>query len=128
MCLQTVAEKFDSSTLIIDGWKEFGGTSSKPEFAAFSLGGKKGVPLDEWISADSESIFGKAKGVVATDGKTYVPGFHIYEDEDEARKLGASRRVYSRRMHTRGIQDKATVIIAQEMYVPSNPNGWPPKE
>jgi hypothetical protein len=132
MCLATVKEVYDNPcSMVQDGWKKFGGTDSKPTFEAFGVGGKNTVvPLDKWIKATKEHA---PTGVRATDGNMYDPGFHVFAEEPKS-KTGM-RRVFVRNISCRGKDsgtgssyDHKEVIIAQEMYVPSDPNAWPPKE
>lgn len=129
MCLEKVKETYDvPCTLIMDGWKDFGGSQLHPTFSSYSLNGSNKVPLDKWIAASGEHI--KNKEIKASDGHSYAPGFHVYSDEKEVKpekNLGL-RRVFVRKITCLGMQDKNSVIIAQEMYVPSNKNGWPPKD
>lgn len=126
MCLSSVKETYDSpSTLIVDGWKEFAGTSTKPQFQNFPHAGSTTVQLDTWLE-----ITGTEK-IVAGDGKKYDAGFHAYSDEKDLKMDRAStrpyRRVFLRRITCLGMQELNKCVIAQEMYVPSDPNGWPPK-
>lgn len=116
MCLDAGHHKVESSTLIQSGWKKFNGYEPDLMFEAMSFGGAKRVPLDKWITAEG-------KGVQAIP--SYDAGFHIYEDEKETRP--GNRRVYYRNVHRRGRQSGCTVIVAKEIYVPSNPDDWPPK-
>ena len=67
----------------------------------------------------------------ATDGSMYDPGFHVFAEEPKS-KIGY-RRVFVRNISSRGKDsgtgssyDHKEVIIAQEMYVPSDQNAWPP--
>lgn len=124
MCLTKIKETYDTpSMMVMDGWKEFVGTSSSPQFSAFALNGSNKVPLDKWLTATDEN----AKEVRASDGNMYKPGFHVYADEKEM-KSANKRRVFVRRVSCRGIDGSKECIIAQEMYVPSKDNGWPPKD
>lgn len=121
MCLEYVREKVAPTSLIQSGWKEFSGgyNTNKLSFQNFPFRGSQTVPMDQWLTAEGD---GKVRG------GDYKPGFHIYEDEKELDGRSRKRRVYYRRVHTRGTQDGLTVVIAQEMYVPTNPDAWPPKE
>jgi hypothetical protein len=119
MCLATVSEQIGKpTTLIQSGWKRFdSGLLGKPKFENFTLKGSRSVPLDEWLVAEG----GTAKG------SNYTAGFHIFEDEKE--KLPSDkRRVYYRKVHARGRDRALTTVVAQEMYVPSDPDAWPPQE
>lgn len=119
MCLSSVKEIYDPpSDLIVDGWKNFKGGANKPEFSMQTHGGKSDVPLDVWIRAEATAT------IMADDKKDYVPGFHVYCD-DHAGSTGY-RRVFLRRVTCSGLQGSLKVVIAQEMYVPSNQDGWPP--
>lgn len=123
MCLSKVEESYDiPCTLIVDGWKQFGGTETAPQFSAFMWKGKRAVPLDKWITATDEN----AKSVRADDRTDYEPGFHVWAEEPK--KKAGYTRVFVRRITTMGAQDGQKCVIAREMYVPSDPNGWPPKE
>jgi hypothetical protein len=106
--------------MIMDGWKVFGGTESKPVFQSYKLNSGSAVPLDKWIKAEDST---GGKGVKASDGNYYQPGFHVYANEPK-KKLGY-RRVFVRNVSCRG-NDGDETIIAQEMYVPSDQNAWPP--
>jgi hypothetical protein len=120
MCLTTIDEQNDSpSNMIMSGWKEFSTRgASNLEFQNNALRGNNQVPLDQWIVAEKQLI-------KATDGKKYNTGFHVWIDETkESKKL---THVYIRKISTIGTQDTKRVAIAEEMYVPSNPNDWPPK-
>jgi hypothetical protein len=118
MCLSNVTEKYDHpSSLIVDGWKDFSGTDTKPRFQAQTLAGHREVPLDQWLKAEGVDI-------KADDGKRYELGFHVYTDEP---KSSTRRRVFTRFISARGDQGQEKIAIAREMYVPSDPNGWPPK-
>lgn len=116
MCLDVVNETYDNpSTLIQSGWKSFTGSKTKPQFEVKNLNGNKEVPLDTWLTAEEKREHG------------YITGFHIYTDETEtAVKKLTIRRVYYRNATYLGLQNKGTVIIAKEMYVPSDPDAWPP--
>ena len=114
MCLDTVTKSLEKSTLVESGFKLFTGTPDHPRFEAFGLHGKPEVPLDQWITAQETKVTG------------YVSGFHIYIREKEHIKTKL-RRVYFRNAHTKGQQREKTIVIAKEMYVPSDPNAWPPK-
>lgn len=119
MCLESITNaNMDKTTMVQCGWKSFGGTTSVPEFASYFFASGRAVPLDRWITAE-----GKGPG-------QYGAGFHIYSDEKELMPSPHRvyyRRVYYRRPHTKGKQDCRTVVVASEMYVPSDPDGWPPR-
>jgi hypothetical protein len=120
MCLERVNEKIPNpTTLILSGWKQFGGTDAKPKFEAFAFKGSGDVPLDKWITAESKVVSMGGRG-------SYDAGFHIFEDETELKGV-AKRRVYYRNVHTRGIDRSKSVVIAREMYVPSDSDAWPPR-
>jgi hypothetical protein len=123
MCLADVTERIDSpTTLILSGWKSFNGSISAPVFSAMVWKGQKAVPLDQWITAEGDKI------EMGGWGKGYKAGFHVYADERQLKDIRDSvRRVYYRLLHTYGVQDKHTVIVAKELYVPSDPEGWPPQ-
>jgi hypothetical protein len=121
MCLSKIVESYDTpSALITDGRKQFSGTTSKPEFSAYLLRGKKEVPLDEWIKADASQI-------KASDGNNYEAGFHVYADDTKETNKAPYRRVFVRYVTARGEDGNVKVIIARELFVPSDENGWPPK-
>lgn len=122
MCLDTVTERYENpSSVIQSGYKTFKGSNAVPQFQAQPYRGKNIVPLDEWLVAEE-------KTVLANDQKNYTTGFHVCIDEKEVEKYqsGKGRRVYFRYAHTRGFQG-GEILIAKELYVPSDPNGWPPK-
>lgn len=124
MCMDKVTETYESpSTLIVDGWKLFGGAHDKPTFDQFAFKGSRTVPLDQWIQASDEH----AKEIRASDGKKYASGFHAYSDEKDLKKRTGFRRVFLRKITSLGMQGSMKTAIAQEMYVPSDENGWPPK-
>ena len=120
MCLDSVTRTLESATLIESGWKNFSGSKGLPQFSVFTFQGKKNVPLDEWITAEETKVVSHSP---------YTSGFHIYADETEKsfKDLGTMRRVYFRKAHTRGMQSGVTVIIVREMFVPSDPDAWPPR-
>lgn len=128
MCLESGHYRITETPLVQSGWKQFNGSSSKPEFDAYQFGNHKTVPLNQWIRAEEKSV--------ATESSTvYTSGFHIIEDEKDVNedrgnyyKKEKLRRVYYRFAHTRGKQDNFSVVVAREMYVPANPNDWPPKD
>ena len=124
MCLSTVSNKRpEFSSLILSGWKGFNGTTRDPKFSNFSHKGSKDVPLNTWISKETD---GTTNGrVEAGDGTHYSVGFHIWPDEKN-KPREASRMVYYRRATAMGRQEGCPVIIAEEMYVSSDPEGWPP--
>ena len=118
MCLSTIEEQYDPpSTLIIDGWKQFTGSGKALYFENYGINNSKAVPLDQWITAFAVEIS-------SLDYKKYTTGFHIYEEEPK-NKVGYTR-VFVRKVTYRGTQDSKKCLIAQEMYVPSSKNGWPP--
>lgn len=118
MCLDSVTRQLEAVTLIESGWKNFSGTLDKPQFENYPLWGDRNVPLDRWLTAE-RTVIAPIK---------YDAGFHIYTDETEHRNRSKTlRRVYFRKAHTRGVQGAKTVAIAGEMYVPSDPDGWPPR-
>lgn len=120
MCLSKINSILDKpSDLIVDGRKVFSGTAQSLKFE--NMGGV--VDMDVWLQA-STSV---AKELTASDGKTYKVGFHVYADESEAKRITPrTRRVYMRRITCVGDQDGKECLIAQEMYVPSDPDAWPP--
>lgn len=123
MCLEKIKEQYDNpSEVVLSGYKVFSGTTSAPCFANQHLKGNNWVPLDKWIVAEPTSI-------KATCGTKYDTGFHVYTEEPQKIKSnhqGEARRVYMRKVHTLGEQSNLETVIAQELYVPSNPNAWPP--
>ena len=123
MCLSTVKETYDNpSKVIVDGWKNI--DASKPRFQ-LAVNGSLDIPKDKWITATSEHEK-SGQGIKADDGIRYEPGFHAYADEKELKGKGHVR-VFLRGVSCLGSQDGKQVIIAREMYLPSDPNGWPPK-
>jgi hypothetical protein len=120
MCLEKVKERNDvPSMTIISGWKDFGNYRSGLEFRNISLNNSKKVEMDKWIIAEKKTIN-------ATDGTKYDTGFHVWTEEKELTSKNLTH-VYIRKISTIGIQEGLTVAIAEEMYVPSDPNDWPPK-
>lgn len=122
MCLDSITENLTPTAMIQSGWKEFSGSRSDPQFWACNYKGKDDVPLDKWISAEKKPV-----AISGWRGIKYESGFHIYTDETQLKLRGNKRRVYFRNAHTCGPQDSLTVVIAQEMYVPSDPDDWPPQ-
>lgn len=121
MCLDEVKEKLsEKNELISCGWKEFSSSGGILRFQNNALGKSKDVPMDKWIEAESTKVGNWGKN-------SYQSGFHIYSDEKE---LGIPnsryRRVYYRGVETIGRQDGKTVVIARWMFVPSDPEAWPP--
>jgi hypothetical protein len=125
MCLSKIIESYDNpSALITDGRKQFSGTNLKPEFQSYSIHGKKSVPFDEWIKADT------SQQIKASDGNDYEAGFHVYEEDTKETNTAPYRRVFVRYVTARGDEGYSSnrkVLIAREMFVPSDQNGWPPK-
>lgn len=123
MCLSTIAETYEEpSTMIMSGLKVFKGSTSTPEFENQFYKGSKKVPLDVWIKAEGTSL------------GFYPAGFHVFEADSTSTSQQSSywdmkkaRRVYMRKVHTKGTQDGMTIYVAEEIYVPSNPDAWPPK-
>lgn len=120
MCLNSVTNSNANSKIIHSGYKEFYGTDKKPEFATYPMKAGKQVPLDKWI---------RAEGIkeIANDGKEYPALFHIYEETDP-KSFRKRTRVFFRGLKVVGLQGSEKCYIAEEMYVPSDPNGWPPIE
>lgn len=120
MCLSTIKETYDNpSTVIQSGYKEFTGTGKNLK----SQQTGKAIEFDKWLVALEQQI-------KADDGQAYTSGFHVYEDETQVKKLyrsSSTTLIYYRKVHTRGTQGSDTVVIAKEMYVPSDKNGWPPR-
>ena len=118
MCLSTVKETYDNpSSLIQSGYKQFNGTGKN---LTFTINGKP-VEFDKWLSADEG-----ATKMKADDYNYYTRGFHVYEDESDVKNKSGYILVYMRKVHTKGTQDGLSVVIAKEIYVPSDPKGWPP--
>lgn len=118
MCLSRVTQTLDGTiTMIEGGWKYFEG-AKRDEFPHCRWNDSKTVPVDQWITASGSNI------------GTYKAGFHILTDETQARKtVGIKlRRVYFRRVTAIGMDQQMDTIVAQEMYVPSNEDDWPPRE
>jgi hypothetical protein len=118
MCLSKIEHTYvRPSGLIVDGWKQFSGTKSAPEFSVMK--GAGAVKLDEWMQASGPQIR-------SDYGEDYAAGFHVYADEPKQPQ--GYRRVYVRGVTCSGRQSNDTrCLIAQELYVPSDPNAWPPK-
>lgn len=114
MCLDSVTKSLATSSLVESGFKTFSRGTGALRFENFGLGGKDVVPLDQWITAEEKNV------------GTYTSGFHIYTREKEHNPANL-RRVYFRRAHTRGSQGNKTIVVAKEMYVPSDPDAWPPR-
>jgi hypothetical protein len=116
MCLSKINETYDTpSDVVVSGAKTFTGSDSRPRFEV--MNSPRDVTLDQWIKAEGTEI-------KADSGQKYKAGFHVYESDQ---KVFGERRVYVRKIHTRGTQEGKVVLIADEMYVPSKPDGWPPK-
>jgi hypothetical protein len=121
MCLSKITASYDKpSGLIVDGWKEFDNGRVFGRLTYPNMGGT--VEMDKWISA---SDLRPPVVIKASDGKPYMAGFHVYADEKEVKKY-ASRRVYVRNITCAGVDGGLKCLIAQEMYVPSKPDAWPP--
>lgn len=115
MCLNT-SQTASPTPLIESGWKQFDGGGTSLSFSVQKLRGRHTVPLDKWLKADT------GQQLRSGTGATYPSGFHIYADEMKS----GGRRVYYRQAHAKGRQDAHPCVIAAEMYVPSDPEGWPP--
>jgi hypothetical protein len=130
MCLEKVKEVYEvPSTFITDGWKSFsrGSVSGKLSFEQFSVNGTREVPMDKWIQADGSQT--KNGQIQSSDGSTYMAGFHVFSEESEVKKDTAKMtRVFVRKVSCSGIDRGKKAVIAQEIFVPSDPNGWPPQE
>jgi hypothetical protein len=121
MCLTKVVNTYDKpSGLIVDGWKEFNfsGRGSLGLLKFQNFGGT--VKQDVWLQANEVM---PTEEITASDGKKYKAGFHIYADEGKPR---GCRRVYLRHITSAGDQSGNDCVVAQEMYVPSDPDAWPP--
>ena len=120
MCLtKVISSPAKVSDLIVDGWKEFGGGRKSLTFANMT----GDVALDKWLFAN---LIRPPIKIRASDGKEYEAGFHVYAEESDLRNRYRLRRVYYRRVTCVGEQDGSKCVIAQEMYVPSNQDSWPP--
>lgn len=121
MCLQTVQKHIDKPTTLIEGgWKYFNGPDNNL-FPHNKWNKVNKCPLDRWITAEGGDI----------DSGRYKAGFHVFTDEAKVRKIpGAAdvRRVYFRRVTAQGVDSGIETVVAQEMYVPSQKDAWPPKE
>lgn len=119
MCLESLKEEYESpSNMIMDGWKEFDGVGNN---LTFQIDGQL-VVFDKWLTAKETRISGLILG-----GESYTSGFHVYCNDEEIRKTwGHYRHVYIRKVTYLGRQDGKDVVVAKEMYVPSDPDGWPP--
>lgn len=122
MCLDEVKEKLsEKNELISCGWKEFSSSAGILRFQNNALGKSKDVPMDKWIEAESTKV-GNWKN-------SYQSGFHIYSDEVDIQlknNYNRYRRVFYRGVETIGKQDGKTVVIARWMFVPTDPDAWPP--
>lgn len=114
MCLDSVTRSLATSSLVESGFKRFTDSKDGLCFENVGLRGKSTVPLDQWITAEEKNI------------GSYTSGFHIYVREKEHSEKNL-RRVYFRRAHTRGRQGGKTIDVAREMFVPSDPDAWPPR-
>lgn len=121
MCLDSGHKKLEKSNVVQSGWKTFVGSygSNNLQFESVDYKGSRKVPLDKWITAEGDKIKSGTFG-------SYEAGFHIYEDDGEIKSKAGFRRVYYRNAHTRGRQDGKTVVVASDMYVSSDMEGWPP--
>ena len=116
MCLSTVKETYDNpSSLIQSGYKKFNGTGKKLTFRINS----KPVEFDKWLVADEAKL-------KADDYNYYTQGFHVYDDESQVNNKNGYTLVYMRNVHTKGTQTGISIVVAKELYIPSNPKGWPP--
>jgi hypothetical protein len=124
MCLTRITEIYERpSTLIVTGWKTFSGSGNGNTVRlGFAINGSNYLPLDKWIQATAEHRLMLNAG----DGKLYQPGFHAYAEEHELSSQ-SYRAVFLRKVTCRGEQSGMATIVAQEMFVPSAPNRWPPK-
>lgn len=120
MCLDSVTQKLEPSNVIESGWKEFSGTQRRPEFQNVGLKSGNNVPLDQWIKAEGTKI--------GSGSVSYDAGFHIYSNEREFLTRNPYRRVYFRNAHTLGKQDNKTVTVVRELFVPTDPEAWPPSK
>lgn len=124
MCLDKITTKeVDANELIACGWKEFTSSGGVLRFQNNALGDSKDVPMDKWIQAQG--------GKIGSWGVKYEAGFHIYSEETEltdSHRMPAYRyrRVFYRGVETIGLQDGKTVVIARWMFVPTDPEAWPP--
>lgn len=125
MCLAKVTESYEPPCpMITDGWKELGSDPKNPS-VGMTVNGKSAMPLDTWITATNEHA---KTGIKASDGNIYEPGFHVYANEPtSAYDKKTQRRVFVRNITCRGTDRSCETLIAREMYIPSDPNGWPPK-
>jgi hypothetical protein len=120
MCLSRILEQHDTpSAVITGGRKQFNGTDNKPKFASYALHGSQDVPLDQWIAADT------SQKISASTGQ-YEAGFHVYDEDTKETNQAPYRLVFVRNISASGLEGSRKVVIAREMYVPSDPDGWPP--
>jgi len=88
-------------------------------FECCSLGGKKEVPLDTWLTAEEYEV-------VSGNGIAYKTGFHIYPSAKETEFLHGRRLVYYRNVTAVGMEWGKMCFIAREIYVPSDEKAEPP--
>lgn len=135
MCLDSITKQYEApSPLIVGGFKGFNGTAKKPSFSAY-MSSKVVLELDTWIKA--EKIHGDASAHVTVSGYgrgssvSYAPGFHGFTGDLKSLPSGYGSiklPVFYRGIHTIGKQSSVEVVVADELYIPSKPDGWPPKE
>jgi hypothetical protein len=126
MCLSSITERADvPSQVIISAQKLFNRPSGgELRFNVQKYKGSFVVPLDKWLKAEGESIK-MDSGFIVKD--KYPAGFHVYDADEKKTGIGV-RRVYVRGVRTIGTQDDYKVLVADELYVPSDQDAWPPKE
>lgn len=128
MCLSLIKQTIDKPTdKIVTAWKSFGRKydvygqlvglytrqDGKPVKPGIWLKAKKQV-ID---SSDGKYITCNACGNRALKRKTYTTGFHGYTKKRHGYNLV---RVEFRKVRTIGTQDRASVLVADEMRVPKD--------
>ncbi len=116
MCLSTVTKNNLKSKIVMSGYKEFNVSGGNLCFQSYPLKSGKNIVKDTWIKAEGPS------SIKATDNSYYPAFFHVYEEESKSRT-----RVFVRGLKTIGTQSGEKVLVAEELYIPSDPNSWPDK-
>jgi len=90
-----------------------------PHFKFNNYKGSSLVPLNKWIF--KESVYGDTIGSYLSE--EYPTGFHCYKTRIAAEANSTSvyivYKVKVRGVHTIGKEGKYTVLVADQMYVPS---------
>lgn len=113
MCLYKVEKVYKRrSNKVVTAYKVLDYDQENYHFPYVYFHDSSVCPTGKWIKAEE-------KAVIARGGKLYHSGFHCYKYKNTAYSISNKIvKVKLRRVHTIGIQDGVTVLVAEEMFVP----------